>query len=197
MEAGCVYTIFAGVNGAGKSTLYLSMEEELSNQERVNSDEILKNFGGNWKNQEDQAKAMKEAIRKIKFCLDNKISFNQETTLTGNSILKNISIARKQGYRIHMYYVGVDNVDIAIKRVALRERKGGHGISEADIRRRYINSMENLYKAIPMCDTVRIFDNTYKFKSVAFFQNGHLLEHTAKCRWFQENILFRENVPER
>lgn len=86
MEAGCVYTIFAGVNGAGKSTLYLSMKEELSNQERVNSDEILKNFGGNWKNQEDQAKAMKEAIRKIKYCLDNKISFNQETTLTGNSI---------------------------------------------------------------------------------------------------------------
>lgn len=53
MEAGCVYTIFAGVNGAGKSTLYSSMKEELSNQERVNSDEILKNFGGNWKNQED------------------------------------------------------------------------------------------------------------------------------------------------
>lgn len=77
---------------------------------------------------------MKEAVKRIKYYFDNGISFNQETTLTGNSIINNIKIAKQHGYTVKMYYVGVESVDIAIRRVQHRER-GGHGIAETDIRR--------------------------------------------------------------
>lgn len=38
------YVIIAGVNGTGKSTLYQSMDF-LQSMERVNTDEIVKQFG--------------------------------------------------------------------------------------------------------------------------------------------------------
>lgn len=82
-----VYTIFAGVNGAGKSTIYNTIYQKNFKQARVNSDEIIHEFKGDWRNSRDQAVAMKEAVKRIKYNFDNGISFNQETTLTGNSII--------------------------------------------------------------------------------------------------------------
>ena len=83
-----IYTIFAGVNGAGKSTLYSTLLQE--NHDfgvRINSDEIVISNGGDWRNTKDQAKAMKETVRLIKDCIKKGISFNQETTLTGRSMI--------------------------------------------------------------------------------------------------------------
>lgn len=57
-----VYTLIAGVNGAGQSTLYHLGNLLPANQERVNSDEILKQNKGNWKDLNDQMEAMREAI---------------------------------------------------------------------------------------------------------------------------------------
>ena len=53
------YIIIAGVNGAGKSTLFKQLEE-LNNMPRVNTDEILREFG-DWRNPADLAKAGKVA----------------------------------------------------------------------------------------------------------------------------------------
>lgn len=52
------YVLFAGVNGAGKSTLYYGHLYD-KKQPRVNSDEILKESGGDWKNTIEQSAAMK------------------------------------------------------------------------------------------------------------------------------------------
>ena len=123
------YTIFAGVNGAGKSTLYSTLLQE--NHDfgvRVNSDEIVISNGGDWKNQSDQAKAMKMAVKLIKDCMNKGISFNQETTLSGRSIINNILNAKKSGFKIKLHYVGLESSKLAIQRVADRVSKGGHGI---------------------------------------------------------------------
>ena len=45
------YILIAGVNGAGKSTLYQSLQS-LQSMPRVNTDEILREFG-DWKNMID------------------------------------------------------------------------------------------------------------------------------------------------
>lgn len=56
----------------------------------------------------------------IDSCLQQGISFNQETTLVGT--MKTIKKAKALGYFVDMYFVGVENVEIAIKRVADRVR---------------------------------------------------------------------------
>ena len=54
------YILIAGVNGAGKSTLFHVLDE-LSGMLRVNTDEIVKQFG-DWNNKSDVFKAGKESI---------------------------------------------------------------------------------------------------------------------------------------
>lgn len=179
------YIIFAGVNGSGKSTLYTSIIENFTCMERVNSDEILKANKGDWRDIGEQARAMKEAVRRINHYLDAGISFNQETTLTGHNIINNIARAKERGYVVEMYYVGVENVDIAIKRVNERVKRGGHGISEDDIRRRYEKSLDNLKKVIPMCDKVAVYDNTIDFERVALFKSGNPILVNNRCKWFK------------
>lgn len=76
--------IVAGVNGAGKSTLYEVHPELFSNTERINADEVLKQSGGDWKNPNDNFKAMKEVLVKINTLIATKTSFHWETTLSGN-----------------------------------------------------------------------------------------------------------------
>lgn len=111
------YIIFAGVNGAGKSTLYQT-NQSLGNMPRINVDEIVRGFG-NWKNSQDVMRAGKIAVHQINECFRQGISFNQETTLCGKSIINNIKKAKDLGYRIEMYFVGVDSVRTAKQRVKI------------------------------------------------------------------------------
>ena len=88
------YVLIAGVNGAGKSTLYQTLPN-LQNMPRVNTDEILKEFG-DWRNAVDVMRAGKVAVKRIAQYLNEEITFNQETTLCGKSILNNIDKAKKK-----------------------------------------------------------------------------------------------------
>ena len=164
------YVIFAGVNGAGKTTLYQTNEEYL-NMPRINIDEIVRKIGS-WKNNSDVSKAGKIAIKQLKEYFEKSISFNQETTLCGKTIVKNIHRARELGYEVELNYVGVDSSDTAKKRVRQRVLAGGHGIPDEDIERRYTESISNLSKVIPLCHRVKIYDNSRSFRKIASFVDG-------------------------
>lgn len=159
------YILIAGVNGAGKSTLYQSLQN-LQDMPRVNTDEILREFG-DWRNISDEIKAGKIAVKKIAGYFAKGITFNQETTLCGKSILNNIANAKEKRYFIELHYIGVESVDIAKERVAVRVKQGGHGIAEKDIERRYIDTFKNLKIVLSECDLAAFYDNTIKFRRFA------------------------------
>ena len=98
------YVVIAGVNGAGKSTLYQT-DDNLKDLPRVNVDEIIKEIG-DWKNVLDVFTAGKIAVKKIAEYFGNGISFNQETTLCGKLIIRNIMKAKSLGYFFELHYVG-------------------------------------------------------------------------------------------
>jgi predicted ABC-type ATPase len=164
------YILIAGVNGAGKSTLYQSLQS-LQGMPRVNTDEILREFG-DWRNMTDVITAGKIAVKKIAGYFDEGITFNQETTLCGKSILNNIAKAKERGYFIELHYIGVESMDIAKKRVAVRVKQGGHGINEKDIEKRYIDTFHNLKTVLPKCDLAAFYDNTIEFHRFAIYKNG-------------------------
>lgn len=169
------YTIFAGVNGAGKSTLYKLFDGKDIGI-RINSDEIINQNGWDWRNQTAQLKAMRVAVEKIRSCIEEGKSFNQETTLAGHSIIKTVKAAKEKGFYIEMYYVGLKSPELAIERVYNRVKEGGHGINEEDIRRRYDSSLSILKEIIPLCDYIKFFDNSKKFETIALFNKGHIIE---------------------
>lgn len=188
------FYIFAGVNGAGKSSLYklTSSLDNISNfGERINTDEIVNQIG-DWRNPKDQIMAARIALTKRKEYIEQGISFNQETTLTGNSILKAIEEAKKNGYKIIMSYVGVESPEIAKERVKIRVGKGGHDIPNEVIEKRYYESLKNLEKIAPLCDKLVIYDNSNfgKVHTRCFIKENNLIillkEQNKLPKWVVE-----------
>lgn len=179
------YIIFAGVNGAGKSTLYQT-NSQLFDMPRINMDEIVRDFG-NWKNTQDVMTAGKIAVKRLKNYIIEGVSFNQETTLCGKSILRNIQLAKATRYYIELYYVGVDSVETAKERVRQRVLAGGHGIPEQDIEKRYQESLQNLKKVLPLCDLLVLYDNTDLLVNIADFENGICTRRVSKLpKWLKD-----------
>ena len=162
--------IFAGVNGAGKSTLYWNEVEKGERLgQRINIDEIVSSFG-DWRN----SKEARIALKLQKSFIDNNESFNQETTLCGKGIVRLVERLKEQGFRICLYYVGVDSVDIAKERVKMRIAKGEHNIDEALIKKQYTVSFKNLKQILPLCDKVFLYDNSKELRKIGQIIDGKL-----------------------
>ncbi len=181
-------TIFAGVNGAGKSTLYYS-EQNTTLGVRLNSDEILHAEAWDWRDTAKQLQAGKILLERQKECFAKGLSFNRETTLCSNEIFNTIRYAKEQGYSVHLRYVGVNSPEIAKERIALRIQRGGHGVSDGTIERRFISSKENFIKVFPYCDTVNLYDNSgSKIEMIAYLKDGTLQRTAKPCEWVEELI---------
>lgn len=170
--------VFAGVNGAGKSTFYrtgLWREADMPQRmQRINPDEIVRKQNGNPNDVGDNLRAGREALKRIEQCFSKERSFNQETTLCGRTAVKNIERAHAIGYRVFLYYIGVDSVQTALDRIEHRVSLGGHDIDGAAVRRRYDASISNLARCLDYCEQVAVFDNTVDFASLALWAHGSL-----------------------
>ena len=170
-----IYTIFAGVNGAGKSSIYkaLSEEESATLGVRLNIDERVA-AQGDWRDDALQIKCAREVLKDVNDCIKNNVSFNQETILSGITTIKKIIEAKEKGFYIRLYYVFIDNPELAIARIKKRVLQGGHGIPDELVRKRFYDSLENFKLAIPHCDEVHIYDNTERFRLVIVINDGEI-----------------------
>lgn len=151
-------------------------------------DEIVRE-SGNWRNVQDVMAAGKIAVKKLKNYLSEGVTFNQETTLCGQSIFRNIQSAKAAGYYIELYYVGVASAEIAKERVRQRVLAGGHGIPEQDIEKRYQESLKNINLVLPLCDLLVFYDNTEAFVKAADYENGICTRKIPKLPVWLKDIL--------
>ena len=159
--------LVAGLDGTGKSSLRGVLEgQNVLLGHIIDADVIAK------ENNFDNIKAGKKAIEEIDYCLDNNISFTQETTLAGHRTVRTIKQARKQGYYVTMYYVGLNSMEESINRIANRVRKGGHSIPSDDVKRRFDRRIKSLGSVLPLCDEVIFYDNENGFVKVAEIKNN-------------------------
>ena len=96
----------------------------------------------------DPVRAGREALRRRRDALGAGRSHLVETTLAGSGILRHMTAARREGYRIVLHYVSVVSPDRALDRIRNRVALGGHDIPEADVRRRFVRSHANLPAAM-------------------------------------------------
>lgn len=190
MASSKIFTIFAGVNGAGKSTLYAS-DDSQNLGVRLNSDEIVRSVGADWRDARVQIAAGKQLLLLQQQCFEKGVSMNRETTLCGNNIVKSIVQAKQLGYSIHLRYVGVSNPQIAIERVKKRICLGGHGVSEGTIEHRYEMSVENFLNVYGYCDKINIYDNSGdSLVLVAYTIDGKFIKNCFNIEWVN-NLLSR------
>lgn len=179
-------TIFAGTNGSGKSTLY-TYQKSINNKAdlgiRVNPDEILKNANGDWRSTKDSLKAAKTALTLIRDCIKNKQSFNWETTVFTRFNINLLKLAKEQGFKINLYYVGVNSATICVERVAARIMAGGHGIPERTIRQRYGSQFHLMSEALEYIDNAVFLDNSSSLKIVATYIDNMLTYSSESIAW--------------
>ena len=176
------YTIVAGVNGAGKSSLTGVLRAQMTNLGKiVDVDKMIVKCGGN------VMEGGKKSIELIDECLEKGICFTQETTLSGHRILNTVKQAIEKGYYIRLYYVGLNSVEESLVRIENRVKKGGHNISDSDVKRRFNKRFEDLTVILQYCDEATFFDNENGFVAVAEYKNGEILQKgNLKPKWLEE-----------
>lgn len=149
--------VFAGCNGAGKSTLIEHFGSGFD--VIINPDLIAKQINPDNPRRADLS-AGKQAIKQIQDCLRLNKTFAMETTLTGQFVLRQMSEAKLLGYKVFLYYIGLQDVQMHIDRVRTRVLEGGHFIATEDIIRRYDVSLGNLKDAMEIADVSIVIDNS-------------------------------------
>src|SRR5262245_16270274 len=89
-----------------------------------------------------------------------RLDFVFETTLGGRTITGLLERAAEEGFEIRMWYVGLESPELHLERVRARVARGGHDIPEADIRRRFDASRENLIGLLPKLTQLLLYDNS-------------------------------------
>lgn len=184
--SGKKYIIFAGINGCGKTALYGILKDTVELGRRISIDDIASALG-DWKDNLVQIKAARQAMKELSECIDKGLTFHQETTLPGQAIIKFAKKAKNEGYRIVLYYIGIEDLGIAKERVKRRVAAGGHGIDERIMEKRYAEMKQFLLPLIEECDEIYFYDNTFRFRQIALVRSG-LVEDADNDLpgWFSE-----------
>ena len=96
----------------------------------------------------------------LRRAIDERKDFVFESTLGAHTIPAMLAEAADAGAAVHIWFVGLDRVERHLARVRARVKAGGHDIPEADIRRRYETSRENLAWLMPKLASLRVYDNS-------------------------------------
>jgi len=151
--------ILAGANGSGKSTIYDKIIKPQVNAPFINADVIQKTELKN-----PDLKASYEAAqiankRRDQYMRERK-SFVTETVFSHESKLDLIAQAKKAGFQVALYHVGLRNADLNVARVGLRVKKGGHDVPEDKIRARRERGEALISEAARQSDRAFVYDNS-------------------------------------
>jgi predicted ABC-type ATPase len=168
--------IIAGPNGAGKSTFarkLLPLYADCPNF--VNADLIAQGLSP-FAPENAAFRAGRLMIGEIEMLAKQQVDFGFETTLSGRGHVPLVRELKKQGYKIHLFFLWVSEVDLTLSRIKDRVSRGGHNVPEPDVRRRFDRSLRNfLFHYRPLADSWALFDNSERMPSIiALDKHGQL-----------------------
>jgi predicted ABC-type ATPase len=155
------FHLVAGPNGAGKTTFARRyLPRYAGTLHFLNADLIAAGLAP-FQPEAAALSAGKILLGEFRRLARKRKSFAAESTLAGAGLAPRLQALRKAGYRLHLHFLWLPSVDLALARVRARVRAGGHDIPEETVRRRFAAGLENLrgpFAAI--FDDVRLFDNS-------------------------------------
>lgn len=177
-----------GANGSGKSTLrnYLNLSEI-----QVNLDPDLLNrlFKAKYPDNYLIVSA-KQALKLFYEGLEAGLNICLETTLAGQGTLQRIYQAQKKGYYLIGYFVGLNQVELNLQRIAERVARGGHDIPTETVKRRYQESLDHLLQLKACFQTLHVIDNSESFYQLQWsLYDQKIIYHTTQLENWAENLI--------
>jgi len=153
--------IIAGPNGAGKTTFAREFLPHYAEcKQFVNADLIAGGLSP-FLPEAAAIRAGRLLLEQIRILSEKKEDFGFETTLSGVTYVPFLRRLKAQGYSIHLFFLWIPSVGIALARIADRVRKGGHDVPEKVVHRRFRKGLYNLFKLYrPLLDSWTLFDNS-------------------------------------
>jgi predicted ABC-type ATPase len=153
--------IIAGPNGSGKTTFAKVFLPSYTKCNRfINADLIAYGLSP-FSPEEVAIKAARIVLDQIKTLSNEKVDFAFETTLSGKTYLKILKEIKNKGYKIHLFFLWLPSVELALARIKDRVSQGGHNVPAEDVKRRFSRGIYHLfYDYKTLVDVWRLFDNS-------------------------------------
>jgi predicted ABC-type ATPase len=158
--------ILAGCNGAGKTSIggqafhaagVPCFNPDLAAREAIS---VSRANGRIMTQGEANAWAWNEGVARLRRAIAQRANYALETTLGGDTIVGLLLEATVAGLEVNVWFVGLDSVELHVRRVRQRVARGGHDIPSADIERRYVRSRVNLIRLVPELNQLVVYDNS-------------------------------------
>jgi predicted ABC-type ATPase len=165
--------IIAGPNGVGKTTFAREFLPHFADCKNfVNADLIAQGVAP-FSPEGAAFRAGRMMLNEIQSFSKRRDPFAFETTLSGRSYISLIRRLKRKGYKVYLFFLCVENVEVALSRIRQRVMKGGHDVPELVVRRRFDRSLDNFFREYqPIVDSWHLFDNTGSTPVTIAFKTG-------------------------
>jgi predicted ABC-type ATPase len=164
-RSGSIY-VLAGCNGAGKSSIGGAALRQ-SGSEYFNPDEAAQRIAAAntarnppLTHAQISGAAWDVGRRLLQRAIDEHADFAFETTLGGKTMTALLEQAAPAGLAVHIWFVGLTDVELHIDRVRRRVAKGGHNTPARKIRERFETGRVNLIRLLPHLTELYLYDNS-------------------------------------
>jgi predicted ABC-type ATPase len=158
MNSKPLFLIMAGPNGAGKTTVAEEYVRDMGLRRYLNADVIASGLSY-FDPPAAAGTAASVFLQEMSRLVERRESFAIETTLASRSIAAWLK-ERLATYRTHMLFLHLATPDLAVARVAVRVRGGGHSVPESVVRRRYRRGLKNFFSLYsPLLESWQMVDN--------------------------------------
>lgn len=172
--------VLTGGNGAGKTTFYNHFIRP-TGIPLVNADSLAKALYPD--DPESHSYISARLIDDLRHrLLIEKYNFCFETVFSHPSKIDFIADAKARGYETVLVYIHVEHPQLNAMRVAQRVSEGGHNVPAEKIFSRIPRVIENVRRALPLCDVVRFYDNSSSdnpFVPVRTLRNRQIEDHLS------------------
>ena len=168
--------IIAGSNGSGKTTFAKTFLPGYTGcLHFVNSDLIARGLSP-FSPRIAAMKAGRLVLEQISDLAGKGLDFGFETTLSGKSYINRLRDLKANGYALHLFFLWIPSVKLAVTRIKDRVAAGGHNVPRQDVRRRFPRGIRNLFKFYrPLLGSWMLLNNSSATPTLIAKEKGNQL----------------------